>query len=140
VEKTYASTVVTGDAATVWAFLRDFGNLAEWLPGVSACAIEDGAPPIPGAVRRVEGPGGVFRERLLALDDGERSLTYEIVESPLPVRDYRATCRVAPVTSDGEAFVEWYAVYESGEPEKVAAILTRGVFGPGLDALRERFR
>jgi hypothetical protein len=135
----YESTVVGADAATVWAFLRDFGNLAEWLPGIATCEIQEGSPSVPGAVRRIEGPAGVFRERLLSLDDGERSLTYEILESPLPVTDYRATCRVAPVTDRGEAFVEWYATYEADDPAKVAKMLTRGVFAPGLASLRARF-
>ncbi|GII58047.1 hypothetical protein Pth03_64360 [Planotetraspora thailandica] len=139
-EKTYASTVVAADAGTVWAFLRDFGNLAEWLPGVASCEIEEGYAPVPGAVRRIEGFGTPFRERLLALDEGGRSLTYEIVESPLPVSGYQATYRVAPVTSSGEAFVEWYAVYDSADPAEAAKILSRRVFGPGLESLRTRFR
>ncbi|MEU8171367.1 SRPBCC family protein [Microbispora hainanensis] len=135
----YASTVINADAGDVWAFLREFGNLHEWLPGVAACEIEDGALLAPGAVRRAEGAGGVFRERLLTLDDEARTLTYTTVESPLPMRDYHATCRVAPVTDSGQAFVEWYATFEADDPEKIAKILTRGVFAPGLESLRKRF-
>jgi hypothetical protein len=138
-DKPYASTVIKADANEVWAYLRDFGNVEEWLPGITTCEIEDGGTLAPGAVRRIEGAGGVFRERLLSLDDAERSLTYEILECPLPVRDYRATCRVAPVTDTGEAFVEWYASFEADDPGRVAKIFARGVFAPGLDSLRKRF-
>lgn len=135
----YASTVISADAGEVWAFLREFDNLHEWLPGVSTCEIEDGAPLAPGVVRRIDGAGGMFRERLLTLDDEERTLTYAILESPLPMRDYRATCRAAPVTDSGQTFVEWYASFAADDPEKIAKILTRGVFVPGLESLRKRF-
>jgi hypothetical protein len=137
--QSYASTVIAADAGEVWAFLRDFGNLAEWLPGISVCEIEGGGPPEPGAVRRIEGAAGLFRERLLSLDDEAGSLTYEILEGPLPVENYRATCRVAPVTDTGQAFVEWYADFDAEDTAKMAKIFTNGVFVPGLAALGKRF-
>ncbi|MDP9869991.1 MULTISPECIES: SRPBCC family protein [Streptosporangium] len=136
----YASTVVNASADEVWAYLRDFGNLAEWLPGVALCEIEEGDGSRPGAVRRVEGAGGLFRERLLTLDDGARSATYEIVESPLPLRDYRGSYRVSPVTDSGRAFVEWSAAFEADDEAKMTRILTRAIFEPGLAGLRERLR
>ncbi|MEW9528141.1 SRPBCC family protein [Microbispora sp. NPDC049125] len=137
--QSYASTVIAADAGEVWAFLRGFGNLAEWLPGISMCEIEGGGPPEPGAVRRMDAGGDLFRERLLSLDDEARSLTYEILQCPLPVENYRATCRVAPVTDTGQAFVEWYADFDAADPAKMAGIFTNGVFAPGLAALGKRF-
>ncbi|WP_440071427.1 SRPBCC family protein [Streptosporangium sp. OZ121] len=135
----YASTVINASADEVWEYLRDFGNLAEWLPGITGCEIEDGERSRPGAVRRLDGPGGVFRERLLTLDDASRSATYEILESPLPVRDYRALYRVAPVTDSGRAFVEWSATFETGDAAKVRRFVVDQVFEPGLAALHGRF-
>ncbi|GIH95573.1 SRPBCC family protein [Planobispora siamensis] len=135
----YASTVINAPADKVWDYLRDFGNLTEWLPGVTSCEIEGGGASEPGAIRRAESAGGLFRERLLTLDDTSRSASYEILESPLPVRDYRATYRVAPVTDSGHSFVEWSASFESEDEAKVSKILTRGVFEPGLASLRKRF-
>ncbi|MBG0832082.1 SRPBCC family protein [Planomonospora sp. ID67723] len=135
----YASTVIDASADEVWNYLREFGNLAEWLPGITSCEIEEGTPSEPGAVRRVEGAGGLFRERLLTLDDASRSATYEILECPLPVRNYRGVYRVAPVTDSGRAFVEWSAVFDSDDEPKMTKILTRGVFEPGLASLHKRF-
>ncbi|ACZ86902.1 SRPBCC family protein [Streptosporangium roseum] len=135
----YASTVVNASAEEVWGYLRDFGNLAEWLPGITLCEIEEGDALRPGAVRRIEGPGGTFRERLLTVDDGSRSATYEIFESPLPVRDYRGLYRVSPVTDSGQAFIEWSATFEADDAAKMAKIVTRGIFEPGLAALHKRF-
>ncbi|GGS76952.1 polyketide cyclase [Planobispora rosea] len=135
----YASTVINAPADEVWDYLRDFGNLAEWLPGVTSCEIEGAGTSEPGAIRRVEGAGGLFRERLVVLDDASRTATYEIVECPLPVRDYRSTYRVAPVTDSGQSFVEWSAAFTSDDEARMTKIFTRGVFEPGLAALRKLF-
>ncbi|GAA4228457.1 SRPBCC family protein [Streptosporangium album] len=135
----YASTVLNASADEVWDYLRDFGNLAEWLPGITLCEIEEGDDSQPGTVRRLEGTGGTFRERLLTLDDGSRSASYEIIESPLPVRDYRAVHRVSPVTDSGRAFVEWSATFEADDEEEMTKIFTRGVFEPGLASLHKCF-
>ncbi|MEU4833579.1 SRPBCC family protein [Streptosporangium sp. NPDC023615] len=136
----YASTVVDAPADEVWGYLRDFGNLAEWLPGIDLCVIEEGGDSRPGTVRRLEGLGGVYRERLLTLDDDSRSATYEILECPLPVRDYRAVYRVSPVTDSGRAFVEWSATFAADDVAKLDKVFVRGVFEPGLAALHGRFR
>ncbi|WP_433257251.1 SRPBCC family protein [Streptosporangium sp. CA-135522] len=136
----YASTVVDASADEVWSYLRDFGNLAEWLPGITLCEIEEGDATRPGAVRRLDGAGGVFRERLLTLDDDSRSASYEIFDSPLPVRDYRAVYRVFPITDSGQAFIEWSATFEADDEEKMNKVFTRGVFEPGLTALGKRFQ
>ncbi|MFJ2032147.1 SRPBCC family protein [Streptosporangium sp. NPDC087985] len=136
----YASTVLDAPADEVWGYLRDFGNLAEWLPGITLCEIEQGDGYGSGTVRRIEGAGGLFRERLLTLDDDSRSATYEIFESPLPVRDYRAVYRVSPVTDSGQAFVEWSATFEADDEAQMTKIFVRGVFEPGLASLHKRFQ
>ncbi|MFF5207759.1 SRPBCC family protein [Streptosporangium sp. NPDC000396] len=135
----YASTVINASADEVWSYLRDFGNLAEWLPGITSCEIEEGESSEPGAVRRIDGAGGVFLERLLTLDDGSRSATYEILQCPLPVRNYRGCYRVSPVTDSGQAFVEWSATLEADDEAKMTKIFTRGIFEPGLASLHKRF-
>lgn len=139
--KPYASAVLPASADDVWGYLRDFGNLAEWHPTLESGSIEEGDGGV-GSVRRAEGPGGaIFRERLLALDDAERTCTYEFVESPFPVRSYRATVRVAPVTDSGQAFVEWWAWFDcdATDEESMMKIFTRAVFGAGLTALQSHF-
>jgi Polyketide cyclase / dehydrase and lipid transport len=140
--KPYASAVLPVTAERVWEYLRDFGNIAEWHPGVASGEMEEGTGDRVGGVRRLTGPGGeLFRERLVAMDDGERSYTYDMLEGPFPVRFYRSTLRVTPVTDSGHAFVEWYAWYDADEKDEAGLTKTfaRGVFTAGLAALRERF-
>ena len=141
--KPYASTVLPVSAESAWEYLRDFANIAEWHPGVVSGAMEDGEPgDRVGAVRRLAGPGGeVFRERLVALDDVERSYGYEMLEGPFPVRSYHSTLRVTPVTDTGLAFAEWWAWYDADAENEAHLTRTfaRGIFATGLAALRERF-
>jgi polyketide cyclase/dehydrase/lipid transport protein len=138
----YASAVINASADEVWAIVRDFGELAEWAPSIESCEIEGGGDgTLVGAVRRLSTAGGVFRERLVALSDADRSLSYEFVESPLPVRKVLATMRVAPVTATGGAFVEWSSEFDADakDEEMVTKIFTKAVYAAGLDALGKHF-
>ncbi|GAA4097959.1 MULTISPECIES: SRPBCC family protein [Actinomadura] len=141
--RSYASTVLSAPADEVWRFLRDFGNLADWMPAVATGVIEDGGPADRvGCVRRLIGPGDtVFRERLCGMDDADRSYWYEILESPLPIRDYVGRIRVAPVTDSGQSFVEWYGEFsvDAADEEAMRKTLTGAIYRPGLEALGKRF-
>ena len=134
-----ASSVVPGDADTVWRIVRDFDGLPTWHPAISASELEDGAHTDQvGAVRRLTlADGGEVRERLVALDDRERRLTYSILDSPFPVRDYRSTIRVFPVTSTGDSFVAWSVLFDCDldEAERLGTLFGRDVFGTGLSGL-----
>lgn len=137
----YASAVFDVDAERVWSVVRDFGSLDQWIPAVDTCEIEGGQRPDEvGCVRylTLADGGGVIRERLVDLDDGKRSYTYDILESPFAVRRYRATIRVASVTDSGGSFVEWWGVYDcaAADEQELDATFARGVFGGGLVGLR----
>lgn len=142
--KPYASALIPADADELWQLVRDFNGLAEWHPAIESSEIEGAGPAgSVGCVRRLTlGDGGVVRERLVALDDTDRSYTYDILDSPFPVRRYRSTIRVAPVTSTGEAFVEWWSEYDADSADEagLTATFADGVYGTGLSALRDRYR
>jgi hypothetical protein len=133
------SSVVPGDADTVWRIVRDFDGLPTWHPGIAASELEDGARTDQvGAVRHLTlADGGAVREQLVALDDRERRLTYSILDSPFPVRDYRSTIRVAPVTSTGECVVTWSVLFDCDldEADRLSTLFGRDVFGTGLSGL-----
>lgn len=139
----YASSVLDATADDVWALVRDFGALADWHPAIDTCEIEPGPPNHQvGAVRRLTNQAGVIRERLVALDDGARSQTYEFVENPFGVRRYVATVRVFPVTDTGKAFAEWYADFDAegdaAAADQLIGLFQDGVFAGGLKAVAER--
>lgn len=144
--RSYASAVIDADAQRIWSLVRDFNGLADWIPAVDSSEIEGGGPGDAdrvGCVRHLTlaGGGGTIRERLVNLDDGSRSYTYDIVESPFPIRRYRATIRVAPVTDSGRGFVEWWADYDcdAADEERLDKTFARDVFASGLAGLRQHF-
>lgn len=139
----YASTTVPASADTVWALVRDFNGLPTWHPAIKESSLEGGGEASAvGVLRKLTlGDGGVVREQLVSLDDTDRRYTYEIRESPFPVRSYRSTIRVAPVTASGEAFVEWWSDYDADGANEadLTATFADGVYATGLAALREHF-
>lgn len=139
----YASGIVPADADSVWRLVRDFDGLASWHPAIEASEIEPGARATEvGAVRVLTlADGATVREWLVHLDDTERSYTYDIVESPFPIRSYRSTIRVAPVTATGDAFVEWWCRYDAdaADESRLSDTFAGGVYATGIAALAERF-
>jgi hypothetical protein len=81
--------------------------------------MEDGKPgDAVGGVRSVALPDRTIRQRLLAHSDLDRFYTYELCDpAPFPVRNYRATLRVTPITDGGRAFVEWWATFDCDDSE-----------------------
>jgi len=74
----------------VWKLVREFGSLNEWMPGVETCTLD-------GDVRTLGMMGMVIKEQLRALDDDARSISYSIIESPIPgLETHLATIAVAP--------------------------------------------
>lgn len=120
--------------------MRDFGNYA-WAGVSGETIIEEGrAGDAVGAVRSVRTADRHIRQRLLSHSDLERSYAYEFAgEVPFPVRNYRATLRVTPVTDGGRSFVEWWASFDcaANELERWTAYFEKEGFAVWLRSLRE---
>ncbi|MBV9314971.1 MAG: SRPBCC family protein [Pseudonocardia sp.] len=140
----YASGIVPASADAVWQVVKQYNGLPGWLPAITASEIEGGeSGQEVGAVRRLTlGEMGQVTEVLLTMDDADRSYTYEFVDTgPFPVRSYRATIRVAPITTTGQAFVEWWAWFDSdAEHEKeLTDTYSNQVYAAGIAGLVKHF-
>ncbi|HZT19318.1 MAG TPA: SRPBCC family protein, partial [Dongiaceae bacterium] len=137
------STVINAPLDAVWAILRDFNGHERWHPAVAASTIEDGRPPdAVGGVRRFRlASGEELREQLLKLSDRERSLSYCILESPIPLLDYVATIALRPVTDSGRTFWEWRSSFRAppGEEAALAALVGEQIYEAGFDAIKALF-
>ena len=60
----------------VWKFVREFGGLETWMPGVESCVVDDD-------VRTIGLMGIEIKEKLRSLDDAARVISYSVVESPM---------------------------------------------------------
>lgn len=138
----YTSTVIAAPIDRVWELVRDFNGLPGWMPGIEASEIEGGvAASTTGAVRRMTlGRGaGEARERLDALSETDRSITYSLIKGPLPIDGLVATIQLRPVTDGNATFGEWRAeVAPRAGKEAEATELIGKVFGAGWRGLKKK--
>src|SRR5687767_6482709 len=137
------STIVEAPAELVWRLLRDFNSHDSWHPAVAESRIENSTVrDAPGAVRAFRLADGAFlREQLIALSDRDMSLTYCILEAPLPLMGYVATLRLRPVTDGDRTFVFWESQFDPppGQAEALSRLVAENIYEAGLAALKSRF-
>ena len=74
----------------VWKLLREFGGLADWMPGVDTCTVD-------GDVRTLGMMGMEVKEQLRGLDDENRTIAYSLIEAPIPnLQSHLCTIAVDP--------------------------------------------
>ena len=140
--RVYVSGIINLPVEKVWAYARDFNGHHEWHPVIAESYIEEGKRnDQPGAIRNFKlADGGQLRETLLSFSDLDRSFTYDIISSPMPLRNYVATFTCTPVTEGNKTFVEWQADFdtlpehEAGLQEKIG----RNTFAVGIAALAKK--
>ena len=123
-ETATAEVDIDRPAADVWAIVGDFGGLA-FLPGVDSVTVD-------GDVRTVGMGTMEVKEKLIARDDATRSITYSIIDGPMPIDHHEATITVTPQAE--AAHVTWSV---STEPDEGAAFL-RDIYQGALDAVKQR--
>ncbi|MHA1528152.1 MAG: SRPBCC family protein [Alphaproteobacteria bacterium] len=125
------SVTLNAAPGEVWALIGGFQSLPDWHPAVESSTRED----IGGVEHRRLGlaGGGEILEKNLGSDT--MSVGYEIIESPLPVADYKATISVAD--AGGKAVVVWASTYE-GTADGASDVIA-GIYDAGLGALAAKF-
>jgi len=122
-------------ADAVWKLISNFGDTS-WMPsGTKATLVGDGI----GMERRIAiGPDKSIHEKLLALDDAARTLSYSIpVNVPFPVSNYRATMRVR--ASGAGCELEWSASYDCAADAAASVEKTvQGMYGTMIDWIAAR--
>jgi len=134
------STIIDAPVDTVWAILRDFNGHESWHPAVSASRIEGRrtADQV-GCVRDFHlAAGGALREQLLSLSDRDRTLSYCILDAPIPLRDYVATVRLRPVTDGDRTFWSWDSRFNvpAGREAELTQLVGEGIYEAGFAAVK----
>lgn len=135
------STVVDAPVEEVWTLLRPFDKSNEWHPSLPPARIIDDQPADTiGCVRVFDVNGTEVRERLLELDDDAHVCRYALEQSTMPVTNYVGTLQVSP-EGEGRSLVQWSAQFDcaADAEEQLTGVFEQGIFGPGLEALRDRF-
>ena len=135
------STVLDAPVETVWAVLRDFNGFDRWHPAIADSHIERGySSDKIGCVRRIHlADGSEVREQLLTLSDADMAFSYCLLDTPVPLLNYVAHVRLAPVTDGDRTFWHWQCRFDtpSGREAEMHDMVANGIFRAGFQAVRE---
>ena len=108
---------IDGSVDQAWNLVADFGGTA-WIPGIESCEVE--GPDGIGQVRKLKMGPMAIHERLEALDPEAKTLSYSIIEGPLPTENYLATILITDA-GGGKTRVRWGAQFDVPGMEEEAA-------------------
>jgi hypothetical protein len=118
----------------LWTQFGGWCALKDWHPAVAHCeeSTEDGAKVRVLTLK----DGGKIKEKLL--DEKPNFYRYEILESPLPVKNYQAQFALTPDDDDeDEINFAWSATFDAnGKTNKEAHDVIDGIFKAGLDNIK----
>jgi len=126
------NVTVPASASDAWAAIADFCSIKEWHPVIAECEQfeQDGK-----TMRTLTtGDGGALLEELVEMNEAGQSMTYAIIESPLPIANYIST--IAVTESGDDADVTWSSSFDAaGVSDEEALELMTGIYQAGLEAL-----
>lgn len=129
---------VEEERKALWDKLGGWCAIKEWHPAVAACdESKEGDDTFRTLTLK---DGGKIKERLV--DTGSTSYRYEIIESPLPVKNYEAQFSVTPDDDDlDEINVGWSATYDpaDGTEDKDARKVIDGIFKDGIESIEAKY-
>ena len=138
--KVSKSTILDAPVETVWEVLRDFNGHDQWHPIVADSVIEKGWPSDRvGCVRLFHlQDGSELRELLLTLSDADMAFSYCLLDTPVPLLNYVAHVRLAPVTDGDMTFWHWESRFDTpeGREAELKEMVAENVYQGGFDAIR----
>lgn len=130
-------TKTEAERVALWEKVGGWCAISEWHPAVAKCEeSKDGDAELRTLTLQ---DGGVIKEKLI--DRGSTSYKYEILESPLPVKNYTAQFSVTPDDDDlDEINVVWSATYDAnGAEDKEARKVIDGIFKDGIESIKGKY-
>lgn len=122
------------ERTALWAKIGGWCAIADWHPAIAKCEESKDGDKLFRTLTLKD--GGVIKEKLL--ETNTTSYQYEIVESPLPVKNYTAMFSVAPDDDDtDEINVLWSATFDAnGQDDKAARQVIDGIFKAGMESIK----
>jgi hypothetical protein len=134
------STVIDAPVEAVWEVLRDFNGHDRWHPIVAESHVERGwTSDRVGCVRNFRLQDGAnLRELLLTLSDADMAFSYCLLDTPVPLLNYVAHVRLAPVTDGDRTFWHWESRFDPPprREDELRQMVAENVYQSGFDAIR----
>ena len=127
---------MTAEQARLWKKYGGWCAIAEWHPAIAKCE-ESKEGDTQFRTLTLKDGGGKINEKLLENVAGRYK--YEIIESPLPVKNYQAQFALTPDDDDiDEVIFAWSATFDpEGKTDKEARAVIDGIFTAGLDSIKK---
>jgi len=121
-----------GKPAEVWEIVGDFCAIKSWHPAVAECEQTTEGDVVFRTLTLKD--GGKIKEKLTDKDD--TSYSYEIVEGPLPVKNYKAELEVGEDDEPDRIEIVWTATFDpaDGTSEEDAVKVISGIKKAAIDA------
>ena len=122
-------------ADRAWAKIADFGGIDDWIPGAAGTTLAGEGV---GAVRTIPMGDASVAERLESFDASARTLSYSIVEGPMPIERYVATISVVELDAE-RCRIHWDVDYEptAGVPAEALAKGVEAAYRGAIQGLAE---
>ena len=119
----------------VWAIAGDFCAIKDWHPLVADCKqTEEGGTTFRTLTLK---NGGTIKEKLLESDD--TSYSYEIIESPLPVKNYKARLWLEVDDEPDRSVILWQSDFDAnGASDDDAKKKITDIFTSGLKGIKQK--
>jgi len=127
---------IKAPADEVWKLVGDFGALNTFVEAVAKCTTDALGV---GAVRTLTlQDGGVVKEKLESLDNEKRVLEYSILESPMPIKNYKGKMVVNKLSDNKSEFI-WSSTFEAVEgTENEMKKALSGLYSLGVEGLKNK--
>jgi hypothetical protein len=123
-----------GTPAEVWRVVGDFCAIKNWHPAVAECEQTKEGDVVFRTLTLKD--GGKIKEKLT--DTGETSYSYEIIEGPLPVKNYKATLMVGEDDEPERIEIVWQVEFDAnGVSDDEAKKIITGIFNDGVAGIKK---
>jgi hypothetical protein len=128
-------TEAPGLPPQIWEIVGDFCAIKSWHPAVEDC-VQTKEGDVVFRTLTLKG-GGSIKEKLTATEDSGYS--YEIIESPLPVKNYKAKLWVEVDDEPDRSVIYWQADFDSeGASEDEAKKKITTILGDGVKGIKKQ--
>lgn len=123
-----------GTPAQIWEIARDFCAIKAWHPLVADCKQTNEGDAVLRTLTAKN--GATIKEKLIVSDD--RSYSYEIIESPLPVKNYNAKLWVEQSDRPNRTVIHWDAEFDAnGASDDEAKKTINDILAAGLKGIKK---
>jgi hypothetical protein len=126
-----------GQMMVIWSNISEFCSIKDWHPAIADCK-ESKEGDATFRVLTLKDNGGTIKEKLTGSDD--TSYSYEIIESPLPVKNYSAKLWVEEDERDpNRTVIHWDATFDAnGKSDDEAKKTIADIFLAGLKSIKQK--